>query len=67
MTQFLGWAYSSIFLPLSEVSIPLALLSYVAIGPLIFGIAGIVIRFIVNKYRSDDDVGLLVVAGGARI
>jgi len=67
VTQFLGWAYASIFLPLSVVSMPLAFLSYVAIGPVIFGIAGIVIRFIVNKYRSDDDVGLSVVAGGARI
>jgi len=67
VTQFIGWAYVSIFLPLSVVSVPLALVSYIAIGPVIFGIVGIVIRFIVNKYRNDDDMGLSGVAGGARI
>lgn len=51
-TQFLGWAYESIYLPLSVVSIPLALFSYFSIGPLLFGVILFMFRLIVIKYRS---------------
>jgi len=64
LTQFLGWAYVTIYLPLSGVSMPLALVFYVGIGPLIFGITGIAIHLIVNKFRSDNETGLSVITGG---
>ncbi|MFW9927502.1 MAG: hypothetical protein ACFFDM_12185 [Candidatus Thorarchaeota archaeon] len=66
LTQFLGWAYVTIFLPLSGVSMPLALVSYFGIGPLIFGIAGITIRLIVNRVRNNNEVGLSVIASGVK-
>ncbi|TFH10697.1 MAG: hypothetical protein E4H14_02005 [Candidatus Thorarchaeota archaeon] len=53
-TVFLGFAYSNIFQPLAVISMPLALMVFFIIGPLILILAGLSLRSMRKKIIKDE-------------
>lgn len=65
-TQFIGWAYLNIFVPLSPISMPLALLLYFGATPALFTIIFLSLRIVNRKFRTDDTGGLTILDDGGR-
>ena len=57
-TLFLGYVYANIFKPLAVISMPLALMVFFIIGPLVLILAGLSIRSMRNKIVKDEGVQL---------
>jgi len=53
-TVFLGFVYANIFQPVAMISMPLALMVFFIIGPLILVLAGLSIRSARNKIVKDE-------------
>ncbi|MGY5881210.1 MAG: hypothetical protein RTV31_13220 [Candidatus Thorarchaeota archaeon] len=58
ITVFLGFAYSNIFIPVSAVSLPLALIIFFIIGPLLLILAGLAVRSVKKKIIKDEGMRL---------
>jgi hypothetical protein len=57
-TVFLGFVYANIFQPLAVVSMPLALMVFFVIGPLVLILIGLSIRSMRNKIVKDEGMRL---------
>lgn len=60
-TQFIGWLYLSIFVTLSPISMPLALVLYIAAAPAIFSVIYLTVRLITGRYRTHNPEGLNII------
>ena len=57
-TLFIGFFYSNLFQPLAMVSMPLALMVFFLIGPLIFAVVLYMVRSMRSKIVKDDGIRL---------
>ncbi|TFG28411.1 hypothetical protein EU528_11240 [Candidatus Thorarchaeota archaeon] len=59
VTLFLGFAYVNIFLPISVFSMPLALILFFIIGPLVILISGLAIASMKKKVSKDESIDII--------
>jgi len=57
-SSFLGFAYTNVFQPLSLISMPLALMVFFIIGPVILVVIGLSVRSMRNKIVKDESLKL---------
>ncbi|MCJ7818080.1 MAG: hypothetical protein MUP60_04455 [Candidatus Thorarchaeota archaeon] len=57
-TVFLGFVYANIFQPLALISMPLALMAFFVVGPLILVLIGVSIKSMRNKIVKDEGMKL---------
>ncbi|MFW9870620.1 MAG: hypothetical protein ACFFEL_13420, partial [Candidatus Thorarchaeota archaeon] len=65
-TQFIGWVYLNIFVPISPYSIPLALILYIGTVPVVFTIIFLTLRIVKKRFKTDEGVELSILDDGGK-